>query len=203
MWPVAALRHVRSGEHHLPFILRVRLHREAGFSYPFAPCRIEEVLFNYKLQDLGDARHDVGYNRISDIGYAGHCDCGGVQTRWSAMSNLQHHHNWIYRMPILKATRFDTSGEGGDVWQNVGFDTKKGFMMKGGEMRGNLFVHNTLFSNGICDISFPEVEYGSGSTNPGMWFNDRSKVFNNFGDDWKDQGWRQPKVQGGKCVAED
>lgn len=138
---------------------------------------------------LDSASVEVADNRIHDIGFVGHCDCGGVQTRWGAFAGMQHHNNWIYWMPNHKATRLDTSDSGADVFQNVFWKTHKGFMIKGGMDRGNRIVHNTGFqTSGPCDYSVLAKEPGAGSTTPDKLYNHRSEVYNNAGEDWKDSG---------------
>jgi len=86
----------------------------------------------------------------------------------------------------LKALRFDTSDNGGPLYQNVFWGTRKGFMVKGGMTEGNRIFHNTMFGNSDCDLSVLDEEKGEGSTTPGKKYNDKSLVFNNAVDDWSD-----------------
>lgn len=139
----------------------------------------------------------VAFNRIHDIGFSYHCDCSGVQTRHGAYKGMQHHNNWIYHMPHHKATRFDTGDNGGDLYQNVFWQNGKGFMIKGGMHEGNRIVHNTGFANKDFDISVPNKEYGEGSTNPNKKFNEKSQVFNNAADDWRES--KDPKCSKPLC----
>jgi len=145
-------------------------------------------IFNRKLDDLGENRSVVAFNRLHDSGFNKHCDCSAIQTRWGAMKNMQVHHNWVYRTPVLKALRFDTSNNGGRLTQNVFWNTKKGLMVKGGMNQGNEVLHNTGFENTDCDLSVVPKEFGSGSTTPGKKYNHKSKVFNNAADDYRDSG---------------
>jgi len=134
---------------------------------------------------------EFSHNRIYDVGFNGHCDCGGLQTKFIAFRDMQVHHNWIYSMEYHKGMRFDTGEDGADIYQNTVFANSKGLMVKGGARTGNRVVYNTAFGSKDFDWSIMEYEYGTGSTTPWKPYNTKSIVFNNAGDDWKDSGNRK------------
>jgi len=96
-----------------------------------------------------------------------------------------------------KHNRFDTGDNGGDVYQNVFWQNGKGFMIKGGMSEGNRVVHNTGFKNHAFDIFIPNKEYGEPSTDPNKQYSNKSKVYNNAADDWRES--RNPKCEEPLC----
>ncbi|EJK75750.1 hypothetical protein THAOC_02517, partial [Thalassiosira oceanica] len=134
---------------------------------------------------------EVALNRIHDVGFNGHCDCSGVQTKFGAVREMRIQNNWIYSLPYHKGLRCDTGENGAVVAENVIWDASKGAMLKGGTIEGHKIVQNTAFGSKDVDFSVVEFEYGDGSTTPWKPYNTKTSVFNNAVDDWRDSGKRK------------
>lgn len=96
---------------------------------------------------------EVAFNRIHDVGFNGHCDCSGVQTKFGAVREMRIRNNWIYSLPYHKGVRCDTGENGARVSENVIWDASKGAMMKGGTIEGHHIVQNTAFGSKDVDFS--------------------------------------------------
>ena len=128
----------------------------------------------------------VEKNRIVNLGYNGHCDCSGIQTKWTQVRGFSIISNWLMRMPGHKGVRIDTSENGALITNNVVVACAKGMMIKGGTREGNMVFHNTAFGSKDLDVSVAEHEFGDGSTTPYKPYNTKSRVFSNAVNDWRD-----------------
>eukprot|EP00566_Odontella_aurita_P004116 CAMPEP_0113526642 /NCGR_PEP_ID=MMETSP0015_2-20120614/859_1 /TAXON_ID=2838 /ORGANISM="Odontella" /LENGTH=1144 /DNA_ID=CAMNT_0000424999 /DNA_START=702 /DNA_END=4136 /DNA_ORIENTATION=- /assembly_acc=CAM_ASM_000160 len=141
--------------------------------------------------DATECIFEVSYNRIHDVGFNGHCDCSGIQTKFGAVKDMRIHHNWIYSLPYHKGIRLDTGENGAYVYENMIWSAAKGGMFKGGTVEGHQIIQNTAFGSHDVDLSVLEYELGSGSTTPWKPYNTKSIVYNNAADDWRDSGNRK------------